>query len=245
MAGCKSGEPADTPNPTTGGTQEQPTAQSKTFTGVTDKDGSTVNVTVNYTALPDTVPGYMSTLETVVKNICVSVYVRGNLTINVISGGDDGFVLDGSEGSKTVNVRESWIANATELEMGKALSSKKVQWVAGYSTPRTLSFGTAENPCAVTVTSDDQFTADEWKTLCDDVVKAVNNAYITGAQASFEEVFASNQNAKVVLGNNFIYDWEVKDGVTKTVFIKTTSIKIVNYDDIIVYLQYDYPGHNE
>jgi len=123
IIGCKGDD--DT---TTGGTQPQPVAQSITFSGITTDNGyATAYVTVNYTALPNTVPGYMSILETVIKKILPTTRANGNLTINVISSGDDGFVL---AGLKTLNVRESWIANATEMEMGVPMMQISNEWIA-------------------------------------------------------------------------------------------------------------------
>ena len=49
-------------------TDPVPIAQSKMLSGVTTIGGS-VNVKINYTALPGVVPTYMSTLETVIINI--------------------------------------------------------------------------------------------------------------------------------------------------------------------------------
>jgi hypothetical protein len=149
LAGCKSDEPTDQP---------QPVAQSKTLEGIkNNNDEPIVNVTINYTALPNTTLSYMSTLEKVIIGSIKGVPATGNLTINIISSSSDGFVLAGSKGSKTLNVRDTWLANATEQEMGISLGGVIVDWIAGYSTPRSLSFGTEENPCTVTITSDDQF----------------------------------------------------------------------------------------
>ena len=108
-------------------------------------------------------------------------------------------------------------------------------------TPRTLSFGTAENPCTVTIKSDDQFTADEWTTLCDKVVAAIERGYEKSG-AGFNAVFASSQNAKMVLGKEFTYNWEVKDGEFKTVYLKIASIDTVDFTDIIMYMEVNYPG---
>ena len=108
-------------------------------------------------------------------------------------------------------------------------------------TLRTLTFGT---DCKVTISSDDKFTASEWNTLCDNVVTAINSKSSTGIE-SFSTIFASNQNATVVLGNNFTHNWEVKSSEFRTVYIKTTSINTVNFTEIIEYMEADYPGHNE
>jgi hypothetical protein len=108
-------------------------------------------------------------------------------------------------------------------------------------TPRALSFGTN---CKVTITSADTFTIAEWNMLCDKVVSAINGKY-SSAPGTFPTIFASNQNAKIILGKNFTYDWEVKDGEFRTAYIKTTSIDTVNFTEIGEYMEANYPGHNE
>ena len=105
--------------------QQQPIAQSKTISNVTTSGGS-VDVVVNYTAKPG-VPAYMADLEAAVRAVLSFSSTTSNLTINIVSDGVDGFVVDGS---KTVKVRESWLANATETEMGVSLNSKLSLWVA-------------------------------------------------------------------------------------------------------------------
>jgi hypothetical protein len=107
------------------------------------------------------------------------------------------------------------------------------------ATPRTLSFGTN---CKVTITSNDLFTTAEWNTLCDKVVSAIVRGYGSGT-AGFTTVFAEAQNTKVVLGNNFTYNWEVKAGELRTVYIKTASIDIVDITEVTENMVANYPGH--
>jgi len=101
-----------------------PVEQSKTWSGI-NTTGGTANVTVNYMALPGVVPDYMSTLETVVKNIIPGTPATGNLTINVIAG-NDGFA---KSDPKTLSVGESWISSATEREMGRSMNTVLNSWV--------------------------------------------------------------------------------------------------------------------
>ena len=80
---------------------------------------------------------------------------------------------------------------------------------------RTLSFGTEEKPCTAIIKSDDQFTADEWKTLCDKVVGAVERGYNSTYmpllnQSVFKAIFAGN--ISIVLLKSATYDCEVKSG---------------------------------
>jgi hypothetical protein len=105
-------------------------------------------------------------------------------------------------------------------------------------TPRALSFGTN---CKVIIKSDDLFTNAEWNTLCDKVVEAINGKY-SSAPGSFPTIFASDQNATVVLGNNFTHNWEVKNSEFRTAYIKTTSISTVNFTEIIEHMEANYPG---
>ena len=105
---------------------EKPTAQSKTFSDVATV-GGTVDVAINFTALPNVIPSYMANLETVVRGVLSGSSATGNLTINVIASGGDGFTL---AGPKTLNVRESWLINATEMDMGSSLTSVRSSWVA-------------------------------------------------------------------------------------------------------------------
>jgi len=78
-------------------------------------------------------------------------------------------------------------------------------------TERTLSFGT---DCKVTIKSDDKFTTDEWKTLCDKVVAAIEKGYnktgLNSSQnnATFKTVF--KYNIPVSLLKSATYDCEVK-----------------------------------
>jgi len=76
-ASCDNGSTSGSKGGTT-----TPTAQKKTWSGIpTNGDTGTANVTVNYTAVTGTTPSYMSTLETVVKNIIPGTTAVGNLTI--------------------------------------------------------------------------------------------------------------------------------------------------------------------
>jgi len=101
------------------------------------------------------------------------------------------------------------------------------------ATPRTFTLGTTD--CKVTIKSDDLFTTAEWNTLCDKVVSAIKARYeTTGAQANFEDVLLSAKNSKIVLGNNFTYNWETKSGESDTAYIKTASIGTVDFDAIIL-----------
>jgi len=99
-------------------------AQFKTLLNIPTSNG-TVNVTINYTALPNTTPGYMLTLETVVRIVLSGIVTNGDLIINVIAG-DSEFAL---AGSKTLSVGETWISNATEMEMGISISDVLIPWV--------------------------------------------------------------------------------------------------------------------
>ena len=106
-------------------------------------------------------------------------------------------------------------------------------------TTRDLSFGT---DCKVTITSADTFTVAEWTVLCDKVVTAINGKY-SSAPGSYPVIFASAQNTKVILGNNFTYNWEVKTDEYRTAYIKTSSVETVNFTEILEYMEVNYPGN--
>jgi len=108
------------------------------------------------------------------------------------------------------------------------------------ATPRTFTLGTIDYK--VTITSNDLFTTAEWNTLCDKVVAAIEAGYTTGDQSNFTEVFASAKNSKIVLGNNFTYNWEVKAGEFDTAYIKTASIGTVNFNTIVMRMKENIAG---
>jgi hypothetical protein len=86
---------------------------------VKDSNNRSVNVRVTYTALPNTVPNYITgTLSAVVKEAYTYLPGTGNLTINVVTAGADGFI---KTGKGILAVRESWISNPNidqETKMG-------------------------------------------------------------------------------------------------------------------------------
>jgi len=94
-------------------------------------------------------------------------------------------------------------------------------------TPRTLSFST---PCTVTIKSDDQFTASEWKTLCDKVVAAIERGYgddTVGAMAKNGIVtHFTNNTVSAVLLKSATYDVEVKNTVLNTMYFKANGSAI-------------------
>jgi hypothetical protein len=105
--------------------KDDPIPQKVTMSDVPTSNG-TVSVTINYTALPGTTPSYMSTLKTVLGIILESATTNGDLTINVIAGNGE-FVL---AGTKTLSVGESWVSNATDMEMGRSIMGMLNSWVA-------------------------------------------------------------------------------------------------------------------
>ena len=103
-------------------------------------------------------------------------------------------------------------------------------------TPRTLTFGTAENPCTVTIKSDDQFTAAEWKTLCDKVVAAVERGYNSAPDFAMGSIatYFTNNIVSVVLLKSASIDVEVKSAVPKTMYLKAnvSTIGEISGDDM-------------
>ena len=116
----------------------EPVAQTKKLIGVTTLEGS-VDVNINYMALPDSTPGYLSTLEIVVRTVLSSMITNGNLTIEVIDG-DGNFVLIGAN---TLTAGENWLSNATEREIGINLTQVSSSWVAMHNTNDTVRMANA------------------------------------------------------------------------------------------------------
>jgi len=103
--------------------EETPVSQSKTFYNVTTENG-TVNVIVNYTALPGSTPGYVSLLEEAFRGVLPYYNATGDLTINVIIG-DSGLT---KTGSKTLSVGESWFTGKTQNDLISAFISIGDAW---------------------------------------------------------------------------------------------------------------------
>jgi hypothetical protein len=106
-----------------------PVPQTKTLANVTTIGGS-VTVKINFKAVGT--PSYMTTLETVIGNILeVTPNASGKtLTINVTADAADGGFVLASQNSKTLNVRESWISNATEQQIGESMAEVTISWIA-------------------------------------------------------------------------------------------------------------------
>ena len=107
-------------------------------------------------------------------------------------------------------------------------------------TPRTLTFGTLEGQFTVTIKSDDQFTADEWKTLCDKVVAAIESEYSRGDDAFnkwyFEQVFETEKNCQVkILPSSVTYKCEVKAN-DYTIYLRVDTISTADLQTAVVVL---------
>jgi hypothetical protein len=97
IIGCKEDEPTPVP---------QPESPNKTLPAITTGTGKSVIITINnYVALSASAK---TNLETSLQTALSGSNATGNLTINVIAGGTDGF---SKTGSKTLSVGASWIAN--------------------------------------------------------------------------------------------------------------------------------------
>jgi hypothetical protein len=105
-------------------------------------------------------------------------------------------------------------------------------------TVRSLSFGT---DCKVTIKSDDLFTTDEWNTLCDKVVAAVERGYgkytnVGGFEdftnkGIFEAVFSGN--ITIILLNSTDFDCEVKSSDYYNIYLKTSTLDTVDIQPAI------------
>ena len=105
-----------------GGDDEQPKPTQQTYP-IDLGNGKIVNV--NYKALPGTTPAYMSNLVTVLGNTAPGM-PAGTYTINVIDGNSE----FAKTGSKTLSVGKTWISGATEMQIGIAIGTLMLDWVA-------------------------------------------------------------------------------------------------------------------
>jgi len=214
VIGCKGDD--DT---TTGGTQEQPKVQ-REFTDITflGKSIKLIDETNNPKDLKER--GIWKQIQDGIDTQTINpasewaikfneIYATGNFAIVITSGEDyiDGIDVDGYK----VLFRENQLSEYTAEDIGggiyfvvDSLMTEKPQKQP--DTLRTLSFGTAEKPSTVTITSDDQFTADEWKTLCDKVVAAVERGYNKYNDIGGFDDFSNKdyfENAVATMGNAF------------------------------------------
>ena len=107
-------------------------------------------------------------------------------------------------------------------------------------TQRSLSFPTTENPnnaFTVTISSNDQFTAAEWTTLCDDFKSAIETAYGNGVGAiknRFRSGFGQEGGVTTVLEKNPTDYTNYKVGADfKTLYLNVNNIASINYVDVI------------
>jgi hypothetical protein len=102
-------------------------------------------------------------------------------------------------------------------------------------TQKTLTFD-GNGTYKVTISSPDEHLPSAWNALCNDVVTALESAYESASGPSkgrFENVFANNANAQIVLVNNLANNWEVKDGEFRTLYLKTGSIATATYGNAV------------
>jgi hypothetical protein len=108
-------------------------------------------------------------------------------------------------------------------------------------TPRTFKLGTTD--CKVTIKSDDQFTATEWKTLCNKVVAAIQSEYVRGEMPSlefnqgyFKMEFATAKNTAVkILPSSATYKCEVKVN-DQTIYLRIDAISTADLQAAVVAL---------
>ena len=105
-----------------GDDEEKPTPTQQTYP-IDLGNGKKVNV--NYKALPGTTPAYMSNLVGVLQELVASM-PAGTYTIDVVDG-NNGFA---KTGSKTLSVGKSWISGATYEQIGVAIGTLILDWIA-------------------------------------------------------------------------------------------------------------------
>jgi len=119
----------------------QPVSQTKKLTGVVTENGI-VDVDINYTALLGHTPSYLSTLETVIRNLLKNRSTNSNLTINVVDG-DSNFVLTAN---RTLSAGKTWLSNSTEQQIGMDLTQIIDSWIAMHNGNDAVRMATAPIP---------------------------------------------------------------------------------------------------
>jgi hypothetical protein len=110
------------------------------------------------------------------------------------------------------------------------------------SPPQRLTFGTAENPYSVTVTSEETFTTAEWNTLVDKVVAAIMRGYNKNVggeldnilnKDNFQTIFTPSYGVKIILSSSMEHNCEVKSTDYKTMYLKTNAIDTIDIEPAI------------
>jgi hypothetical protein len=105
----------------------------------------------------------------------------------------------------------------------------------GYAT-KPLTFGTTENPCSVTVTSEETFTTTEWNTLVDKVVAAIETAYTkeTGTGKGLMRKLIGEGVTIVLEKNPTGYpNYKVGGETLRTLYLNVDSIETAAYGTAI------------
>jgi hypothetical protein len=234
LAGCKSDEPTDTPKTIT---REftitgfaKPITVKDMRTGADDVDLETLGVIERLTAgLTATKSAYDEYAD---DTNYFKIVISRELLI-VIEDPAGAYQRMFAHSGNRMGINISYISTnpddlASRLYTVFETMAEKKPDGAPEDTPRTLSFGTEENPCTVTITSDDQFTATEWKTLCDKVVAAIERGYGAAGAAGKEKVeeFFNENTLTVVLSKSATYALQVKGSEVGIIYMKANGSTI-------------------
>jgi len=172
----------------------------------------------------------------------VTMYVENTTTVYKIKAPDNKtiyFHIDFLKGS-TADIQQKVFDAVTAMNTGGSSLPYNAVW---FDTPRTLTFPTTENPnntYSVTITSEEQFTADEWKTHCDNVVTALETAYGTAGalnKGKFRTVFNRDCGVEIILEKNPTGYTNYKIGVVgddfKELYLNVDNIASINYANAI------------
>jgi len=132
----------------------------------------------------------------------------------------------GNDYLTNTNLTRSILRTAFNAMLAKSLNE----------TTKSLTFGTG---CAVTVKSDDQFTADQWASLCNDVVTAIMRGYNTAPSEVVKNAvasFFSNNSISISLLKSATYNIEVKSDDHRTMYLKADNsiINSINGTDMLL-----------
>ena len=223
IIGCKGDEPTTTEQPKDQSEKitlsfGSPNSHTATVKGtLTDTEWSGVADKIK-TAIEERYEYYKNMNGTVATDIFQTVFER-NVTI-IVEKTPSGYTkwkttTDGKTMYLAFSQLDNELNTTVTIAIGKMKDNTADSDMAQVQpdTPRTLTFGTEEGPFTVTIKSADQFTAAEWKTLCDKIVAAIERGFgaapSVGIKASIENYFKNN-TISVVLLKSATLDCEVK-----------------------------------
>jgi hypothetical protein len=176
----------------------------------------------------------------------VTIYVENTATAYKMKATDNQtiyFHIDYLKSNSTI--QQNIFDTIGAMAVGGTVYPYIIFW---FDTPRTLTFGT---DCKVTIKSDDQFTSDEWDTLCDKVVEAIMRGYNKDMGGILPNVSNKNRFEAIFTGDILIvllkaatYDIEIKTAGDKVIYIKTSALDTVDIQPAVFALDASQAYHN-